>query len=157
MALPYRIRTQPFTYAIFGVLIGTVFILWVDIAWSKPESTNWQGAVAAGSLLAAIWLWFFMIEVDLYADRLVVTTLFGKRTAAYSKIRKTEIIERHFRGTVGRCWAFYDTSRFANRPLTVPIAPFRVRDQRKIAEILVERATVAHIDAWTRSMARSPI
>ncbi len=153
---PYRIRTQPFTYTIFGILIGPLFLIWIYIALERTGATNWMGAVAAGGLLTVLWLWFFLLSVDLYSNRLVFKTLLGKRELFYSDIRKTEIVERHFRGGVGRAWAIYDGARFAKRPLRIPLGPFRVRDQRKIAETLVERATGAHIDSWTHSLARHP-
>ncbi len=148
-----QIWTQPFTYVIFGILIGPVFILWIYNGWTRPGTTNWPGAVASGALLVGIWLWFFFLEVDLYSDRLVFKSLFGKREVAYSEIRKTEITERHFRGAIGRAWAIYDAARFATRALKIPIGPFSVRDQRRIAETLVEKATIAHLDSWTRSVA----
>ena len=151
---PYRIRTQPFTYAIFGVLIGPILIAWIYIACSSPVASNGVGAVVAGGILAAIWLWLFFVEVNLYSDRLVIKTLFGKREVTYSDIRKVDIVVRSSRGATGRGWAIYDSAHFATRPLKIPIGPFSGRDQRKIAETLVEKAPAACIDSWTRSVAK---
>ncbi len=150
----FRIRTQPFTYTIFGILIGPIFLGWMLIAWSNPSSSNWEGAAAAGVLLGIVWLWFFVLEVDLHSDRLVLQTLLGKRELRYSEIRKVETVIRHYRGATGRAWAIYDSAQFATRALKIPIAPFRASDRRKIAETLVEMARGASIDAWTRAVAR---
>ncbi len=152
-----RIRTQPFTYTIFGALIGPIFAIWAFLAWSNPKSTDWEGALAAGVLLVVVWSWFFFLEVNLHSDRLVLRTLFGMREVRYSEILKVEIVVRRFRGAAGRAWAVYDRARFATRPLRIPMGPFRVSDQRKICETLVEMAPTAHIDAWTRSVARHSI
>lgn len=149
----FRIRTQLFTYTIFGVLIGPVAVLWVFLAWSHPTSNDWEGAAIAGALLGGLWLWFFFLEVDLQSDRLVVRTLFGGHELRYSEIRKVETVVRRYRGATGRAWAIYDSAQFAARPLKIPIAPFRASDQQKIAETLVERAPDASIDSWTRSVA----
>lgn len=154
MAEPLKIRTQPFTYTIFGVLIGPVFVIWAFLAWRNPTSTSWEGAAVAGALLGIIWLWFFLLEVNLRPDRLVFQTLFGKHELRYSEIRKVEIVTRSSRGATGRAWAIYDSARFARSPLKIPIGPFRTSDQRVIAETLVEKALGASIDAWTRSVAR---
>lgn len=150
---PYRIRAQPFTYAIFGVLIGPIFIAWIYIAGSSPVASNTVAAVISGAILAAIWLWFFFLQVDLYCNRLAIKTLFGKREVTYCEIRKVDIVVRSYRGGTGRGWAIYDSVRFARRPLKIPIGPFRSVDQRKIAEMLVEKAPAARIDSWTRSLA----
>jgi hypothetical protein len=151
---PHRIRTRPFTYAIFGVLIGPIVIAWIYIARSSPGASNRDGALVAGGLLAAVWLWFFLLEVDLYSDRIVFKTLLRKREVAYSDIRKVDIFVRRSRGATGYGWAISDTMRFARRPLEIPISPFRDRDQRKIAKMLVEKAVAARIDPWTCSIAR---
>lgn len=149
-----RVRTQPFTYAIFGVLLGPIFLIWTALAWSNPSSSDWEGAAAAGTLLIILWLWFFVLEVDLCPDRLVLQTLLGKRELRYAEIRRVEIAVRRSRGATGRAWAIYDSAHFATRPLKIPIAPFTASDQRKIAGTLVEMAPTAHIDAWTRSVAQ---
>lgn len=116
-------------------------------------ASNTVAAVISGAILAAIWLWFFSLEVDLYSHRLRFKTLFGKREVTYCDIRKIDIVVRSYRGATGRAWAIYDSARFATRPLKIPIAPFRSLDQRKIAEMLVEKAPAARIDSWTRSVA----
>jgi hypothetical protein len=152
---PCRIRTQPFTYGIFGILIGPIFIAWVYIACSSRVVSNRVGAVVAGSILTAIWLWFFFFEVDLYSDRLVIKTLLGRREVNYSDIRKVDIVVRSSRGATGRGWVIYDSRHFATRPLKIPIGPLRGRDQRKIAQTLVDKVPTARIDSWTRSMATS--
>lgn len=136
------------------ILIGPIVIAWVYIACSNPVISNRVGAVVAGSILTAIWLWFFFLEVDLYSDRLVIKTLLGEREVSYSDIRKIDIFLVSSRGVTGRGWAIYDSTHFATRPLKIPIAPLRGRDQRKIAETLVEKAPTARIDSWTRSMAK---
>ncbi len=143
---PYRIRTQPFTYAIFGALLGPIVIAWIYIAGSGTVPSNRAGAVVAGGILGALWLWFFFLEVDLYSDRLVMRTLFGKCEVSYSDIRKVDIVVRSFRGGTGRGWAIYDSKRFATRPLKIPMGPFRVRDQRRLAETLVEKVPAVRVD-----------
>ncbi len=152
---PYRIRTQPFTYAIFGILLGPIVIAWIYIAHSSTVPSNRLGAVIAGGILAALWSWFLFLGVDLYSDRLVMRTALRKSEISYSDIRKVDILVRSFRGGTGYGWAIYDDGRFATSPLKIPIGPFRVRDQRKIAEMLVEKAPAARIDPWTRSVGAS--
>jgi len=152
---PYKIRTQPFTYAIFGILIGPIFIAWVYIAHISPVASNRVGAAVAGGILAGVWLWFFSLEVDLCSDRLVMKTLFGKRQIIYSEIEKVDLIVRSARGGTGRAWAVYDSARFSTHPLKIPLGPFRGGDQQKIAATLVEKAPAARIDSWTRSVGRA--